>query len=129
MNKNKNLSYNKFKNKFILSLKELEKENKINELLEFMNLEEDYLFSLYKNVYLNNPDQNFIFENPLLILNYIYLEINKPESSPPIIGANNKIIKLVDSKVKEEEDSFNSESEQCSKKEEIEKKKRRWRKQ
>ena len=107
--KYKNMSYNKFKKKFITSLKEFEKENKNEDLFAFMNLDEDYLYTLYKNVYQNNPDQNFIFKNPLLILNYIYLEINKPDPTVPIIGSHNKILKSVMSKVKEEDTfSFNS---------------------
>ena len=115
--KNKNMTYNKFKRQFILSLKELEKENKNDEeLLTFMNLEEDYLYSLYKNVYQNNPDQNFIFQNPLLILNYIYLELKRPDSSNPIIGANNNIIHSVMTKVKEEDESFTFNSAIYSKK-------------
>ena len=107
---NKNMSYKKFKKKFIGILKELEKENKNDDIFEFINLDEDYLYTLYKNVYINNPDRNFIFQNPLLILNYIYLELNKPDSSVPIIGANNKIIRSVMTRVKEEDESssFNS---------------------
>ena len=108
INKNKNLSYDKFKQKFISSLKEIEKDNKNDDLLAFMNLDEDYLYYLYKNVYQNNPDQNFIFKNPLLVLNYIFLEINNPDSSP-IIGSNNNLINSSISKTKEEKsNSFNS---------------------
>ena len=36
-----------------------------------------YLYSLYINVFKNNPDYKFILQNPLLILNYIFIEIKK----------------------------------------------------
>ena len=110
--KNKNMSYQKFKNKFISALKLHEKGSKDNDLLAFMNLDEDYLYVLYKNVYQNNPDKDFIFKNPLLVLNYIFLEINKTDedNNTPVIGKNNKIIKNVISNVKEEVEEYSMES-------------------
>ena len=36
--------------------------------------------SLYKNVYLNNPDHDFIFQNPSLILNYIFIDISNSDN-------------------------------------------------
>ncbi len=118
LKKKKNMNYKQFKRKFISSLKELEKENKNEDLFGFMNLDEDYLYTLYKNVYQNNPDQNFIFKNPFLILNYIYLEINKSDSTVSIIGNNNEIIHSVITKVKEEEYNFSFNSLDNSKKNE-----------
>ena len=41
------------------------------------------MISLYKNVYLNNPEHDFIFQNPTLILNYIFIDITSG-------GENNK---------------------------------------
>jgi hypothetical protein len=124
VNNKKNMSYDKFKEKFIASLKDLEKDSKNDDLLLFMNLDEDYLYSLYMNVYQNNPDQNFIFKNPLLILNYIYLEINKPDPSIPIIGANKETMKSVMTNVKEENSmSFNSTDSKKTKKNEEQDKK------
>ena len=70
----KNLSYIEFKKKFAKCLEEKEKDNK--DLKNYLNLNEDYLVSLYKDVFVNNPDQDFIFKNPVLILNYIFTELN-----------------------------------------------------
>ena len=71
------ISYKQFKSKFIEALAELEKEQRDHDLYEFLNFDEDYLYNLYVNVFKNNPDSKFIFQNPLLILNYIFIEINK----------------------------------------------------
>ena len=49
---------------------------KHNESYPYLNLKEDYLVTLYKNVYLNNPEHDFIFKNPSLILNYIFIDIS-----------------------------------------------------
>ena len=72
-----NINYRQFKSKFISALNELEKDKKNKDLYEFLNFDEDYLYNLYINVFKNNPDYKFIFQNPLLILNYIFIEINK----------------------------------------------------
>ena len=56
---------------------ELEKDKRNEDLYEFLNFDENYLYSLYINVFKNNPDYKFILQNPLLILNYIFIEINK----------------------------------------------------
>ena len=40
-----------------------------------MDPDESYLYNLYQNVYKNNPDKNFIFQNHSLVLNYIYIYI------------------------------------------------------
>ena len=93
--KNKELSYFEFKKKFIKSLEEKEKDN--NEFINYLNLNDDFLFSLYKDVYINNPEQNFIFENPFLILNYIYIELNKKDTN---IQRSNDIIQLKEIKSK-----------------------------
>ena len=66
------------KKKFYEALKEKEK-NK-NDLFQIVNLKDDYLVSLYKNVYLNNPDHDFIFQNPTLILNYIFIDISSNDN-------------------------------------------------
>jgi hypothetical protein len=58
-------------------LTELEKDKRNEDLYEFLNFDENYLYSLYINVFKNNPDYKFILQNPLLILNYIFIEINK----------------------------------------------------
>ena len=98
------MSFHKFKQKFKKALKQQEKDNKIRDLLDFiMDPNENYLYNLYENVYKNNPDKNFIFQNPSLVLNYIFIDINKPDSSP-IILKNNQIIKSVISNVKEEDE-------------------------
>ena len=72
------ISYQDFKQKFIDELKAKEKENK--ELYSYLNLSEDYLLSLYNNVFKNNPDHDFIFQNPVLILNYIFTELTKGDT-------------------------------------------------
>ena len=56
---------------------ELEKDKRNEDLYDFLNFNENYLYSLYINVFKNNPDFKFILQNPLLILNYIFIEINK----------------------------------------------------
>jgi hypothetical protein len=100
------MNYQNFKEKFITALKEIEKDKKNEDLYEFLNFDEDYLYNLYINVYKNNPDYEFIFQNPLLILNYIFIEINK---------ATDKEVKksyidhgLNISKINEEKNSFQS---------------------
>jgi hypothetical protein len=75
--KENNLDYKKFKERFVSTLKELEKDKKNEDLYDFLNFDEDYLYNLYINVYKNNPDKEIIFKNPLLILNYIFIEINR----------------------------------------------------
>jgi len=108
--KTKNMSFNQFKHKFKSALKQQEKENTTSDLLDFiMDPNENYLYILYKNVYKNNPDKNFIFQNPLLILNYIFIDINSQDTNP-IIGRNNKLIKSVISNVKEEEAEYTYDS-------------------
>ena len=75
--KAENLNYLEFKKKFIESLKENDKnKKKNNDQNTNLNLKEDYLVNLYKNVYLNNPEHDFIFQNPSLILNYIFIDIS-----------------------------------------------------
>ena len=75
--KTENINYLEFKKKFIEALKENDKNKKVyNEPYPYLNLKEDYLISLYKNVYLNNPEHDFIFQNPSLILNYIFIDIS-----------------------------------------------------
>ena len=74
---NIDINYRQFKDKFIMALSELEKDKRNEDLYEFLNFDENYLYSLYINVFKNNPDYKFILQNPLLILNYIFIEINK----------------------------------------------------
>ena len=74
---NIDINYRQFKDKFIMALTELEKDKRNEDLYEFLNFDENYLYSLYINVFKNNPDYKFILQNPLLILNYIFIEINK----------------------------------------------------
>ncbi len=74
---NTDINYRQFKDKFIMALTELEKDKRNEDLYEFLNFDENYLYSLYINVFKNNPDYKFILQNPLLILNYIFIEINK----------------------------------------------------
>ena len=75
--KTENLNYIDFKKKFIDALKDSDKnKKKFNESSPYLNLKEDYLVNLYKNVYLNNPEHDFIFQNPSLILNYIFIDIS-----------------------------------------------------
>ena len=108
--KNINMSFNQFKHKFKMALKQQEKENTTEDLLNFiMDPNENYLYTLYNQVYKNNPDKNFIFQNPLLVLNYIFIDINNKESNP-IIGRHNKIIKSVISNVKEEDAEYSHDS-------------------
>ena len=76
--KNEDMNYLQFKKKFFEALKESEK-NK-NDSSQFINLKDDYLVSLYKNVYLNNPEHDFIFQNPSLILNYIFIDISSNDT-------------------------------------------------
>ena len=76
--KNEDMNYVQFKKKFLEALKEKEK-NK-NDSFQTVNLKDDYLVSLYKNVYLNNPDHDFIFQNPTLILNYIFIDISNSDN-------------------------------------------------
>ena len=109
-NKKDNMSFQKFKHKFKKALKQHEKNNKIVDLLDFiMDPNENYLYNLYENVYKNNPDKNFIFQNPTLVLNYIFIDINKPDSTP-IVCKNNQIIKSVISNVKEEDEEYSLDS-------------------
>ena len=68
-------TYEMFKTKFIEEL--LMKENESKELLSYLNLNEDYLMELYVNVFKNNPHRDFILQHPLLILNYIFTEVNE----------------------------------------------------
>ena len=75
--KAENLNYLEFKKRFLEALKENEKnKKKYDEPNPYTNLKEDYLVNLYKNVYLNNPEHDFIFRNPTLILNYIFIDIS-----------------------------------------------------
>ena len=108
--KNENMSFQRFKKKFKHALSKHEKDSKIGDLIDFiMDPDESYLYNLYQNVYKNNPDKNFIFQNPSLVLNYIYIDINKPNINP-IIGQNSKIIKSVISNVKEEDEEYSNDS-------------------
>ena len=81
--KTENLNYLEFKKRFIQALQQNDKnKKKHNESYPYLNLKEDYLVTLYKNVYLNNPEHDFIFKNPSLILNYIFIDIsNSGENS------------------------------------------------
>ena len=109
-NKKRNMTFQEFKHKFKNALKHQEKENTTNDLLEFiMDPDENYLYILYNNVYKNNPDKNFIFQNPFLILNYIFIDINAQDSSP-LIGRNNNLIKSVITNVKEEDAEYSADS-------------------
>jgi hypothetical protein len=74
---NCNMNYLQFKQKFAEALKDDKNDCKI----QYLNLSDDYLVSLYKNVYLNNPESNFIFQNPSLILNYIYIDISSQDTA------------------------------------------------
>ena len=106
LEKETNMDYQKFKEKFITALKEIEKDKRNEDLYEFLNFDEDYLYNLYINVYKNNPDYEFIFQNPLLILNYIFIEINKgtdKEVKKSYLGHTLNI-----SKINEEKNSFQS---------------------
>ena len=88
--RNEELNYLQFKKKFADALKENEK-NKTDDKFQYLSLKEDYLVSLYKNVYLNNPENNFIFQNPSLILNYIFIDISNNDTN--IKEANELILK------------------------------------
>ena len=104
------MSFQKFKQKFKTALNQQEKDNKIKDLLDFiMDPNENYLYNLYENVYKNNPDKDFIFQNPSLVLNYIFIDINRPDASP-IILKNDQIIKSAIPNMKEadEENSLTS---------------------
>ena len=90
--------------KFKLSLSKHEKDSKIGDLIDFiMDPDESYLYNLYQNVYKKNPNKNFIFQNQSLVLNYIYIYINKPNKNP-IIDQNSKIIKSLIQNVKENDE-------------------------
>ena len=117
--KEANMDYQRFKEKFIAALKELEKDKKNEDLFEFLNFDEDYLYNLYINVYKNNPDYEFIFENPYLILNYIFIEINKSTDKDKKKSYLDQALNI--SKIKEEKNSF--QSSQSMKKEDNEEKK------
>ena len=95
--KNEEMNYLQFKKKFFEALKENDK-NKNDDKFQFFNLKDDYLVSLYKNVYLNNPEHDFIFQNPSLILNYIFIDISNNDTSKK--EANELILKQ---KLQEEE--------------------------
>ena len=74
------LDYNsrfKIKINLLWTFAELEKDKWNEDLYEFLNFDENYLYRLYINVFKNNTDYKFILQNPLLILNYIFIEINK----------------------------------------------------
>ena len=116
--KEANMDYQKFKEKFITALKEMEKDKKNEDLYEFLNFDEDYLYNLYINVYKNNPDYEFIFQNPLLILNYIFIEINKATDKEKKKSYLEQGLNI--SKINEEKNSFQS---SFSQKNEEEKKK------
>ena len=104
--KEDNLDYQNFKEQFVSALKELEKDKRNEDLYEFLNFDEDYLYNLYINVYKNNPDKDIIFKNPLLILNYIFIEINKTSDKE----FKKKLLEdgLNISQIKEEKNSFRS---------------------
>ena len=104
--KETNMNYQKFKEKFITALKEIEKDKRNEDLYEFLNFDEDYLYNLYINVYKNNPDYEFIFQNPLLILNYIFIEINKSTDKEAKKIYNDQSLSI--SKINEEKNSFQS---------------------
>lgn len=104
--KETNMDYKKFKERFVTALKELEKDKKNEDLYEFLNFDEDYLYNLYTNVYKNNPDYQFIFENPLLILNYIFIEINKANDKDKKKNLIEQSLNI--SKIKEENNSLQS---------------------
>ena len=108
LEKETNMNYQKFKEKFITALKEIEKDKRNEDLYEFLNFDEDYLYNLYTNVYKNNPDYEFIFQNPLLILNYIFIEINKAtdkEVKKSYIDHGLNISKINEEKEKAEKDN------------------------
>ena len=99
-----NIWVSKSLKKFKLSLSKHEKDSKIGDLIDFiMDPDESYLYNLYQNVYKKNPNKNFIFQNQSLVLNYIYIYINKPNKNP-IIDQNSKIIKSLIQNVKENEE-------------------------
>ena len=90
--------------KFMLTLSKHEKDSKFGDLIDFiMDPDESYLYNLYQNVYKKNPNKNFIFQNQSLVLNYIYIYINKPNKNP-IIDQNSKIIKSLIPNVKENDE-------------------------
>ena len=93
------IHYKQFKENFIAALTELEKDKRNQDLYDFLNFDEDYLYNLYINVFKNNPDYKFILQNPLLILNYIFIEINKK----PEIEINKSEIESESKSSKEEE--------------------------
>ena len=96
------MNYIEFKKKFLEVLKNKEKNN--NEALSYFNIKEDYLVNLYKNVYLNNPEHDFIFQNPSLILNYIFIDIS--DNNENLKKEENDII--MKQKLEEESDLMNS---------------------
>ena len=79
------ISYDKFKMKFIDEL--VMKENDHVELLKYLDVNDDYLMELYANVFKKNPHKEFILQNPMLILNYIFAEVNEdilPTATEPL---------------------------------------------
>ena len=100
--KSETMNYIEFKKKFLEVLKNKEKNN--NEALSYFNIKEDYLVNLYKNVYLNNPEHDFIFQNPSLILNYIFIDIS--DNNENLKKEENDII--MKQKLEEESDLMNS---------------------
>ena len=103
-NKTENLNYIEFKKKFMEALKDNDKnKKKFNETNPYFNLKEDYLVNLYKNVYLNDPEHDFIFQNPSLILNYIFIDISN--SGDNIKKEENDLI--LKQKLEEENESNN----------------------
>ena len=109
--KSEDMTYVQFKEMFIKSLKEnykYEKEDK----LKYLNLKDDYLLTLYNNVYLNNPEQNFIFQNPSLILNYIFIDIS---NNNEIKKEAEKIITMQEIKEEEKKSYHSSENNNSNK--------------
>lgn len=73
------ISYDVFKMKFIDEL--VMKEDDNVELLKYLDVNEDYLMELYENVFKKNTHKEFILQNPMLILNYIFTAVNEESSN------------------------------------------------
>ena len=102
--KSEEMPFLQFKEKFFNSLKENYKYETEDDL-KYLDLQDDYLLTLYNKVYLNNPDHDFIFQHPSLILNYIYIDISNTNEIKKEI---NKIILTEEIKEEESKNNYHS---------------------
>ena len=83
------ISYDVFKMKFIDEL--VMKEDDNVELLKYLNVNDDYLMELYENVFKKNTHKEFILQNPMLILNYIFTAVNEDSCNYCSLDDNSKM--------------------------------------